>query len=339
MRIPINQMRPYDTLEQPFMLRDRQFGTTKSGQPFAKLSLADATGSIMGMFWDVNDAAKAVLEQSKYIVVRGTVGTYNNAPQVTVQSIEAAPPEKIDVADFLATTDKDVAAMFKRLKVLMASVKNECLVKLVTAIFTDRELCDKLRRAPAAVQMHHAYIGGLLEHTVSMAEAAAKLCEHYASLNRDLLLVGCLIHDVGKVDEFAYESSIEYSDAGRLVGHMAIGIKIIEDKASSIDGFPRELLDLLRHYILSHHGTPEFGAVRAPMTAEALALHHIDNLDAKLAAFWKATSEHPVAGDSWTAYQKMFEGFLYRKDVFAQNGKPAGNENGEPAKPPGPTLF
>jgi 3'-5' exoribonuclease len=334
-------MRPYDAIDQILMVRDRQFGSTKAGQPFAKLTLGDATGNIAGMYWDVNDAAKAVLEQTKYVNVRGTVGTYNNSPQLTVQTLDAAPADKVVVTDFLPSTDKDVAVMFKRLKVIMATVKSDYLVKLITAIFTDKELCDKVKRAPAAAQMHHAYVGGLLEHTLSMAEAALKLCEHYSALNRDLLLVGCLTHDIGKVDEFVYESSIEYSDAGRLVGHIAIGMRIVEEKAAGVEGFPKELLDLLRHYILSHHGVPEFGAIRAPMTAEALALHHIDNLDAKLAAFWKATLEHPVAGDSWTAYQKMFEGFLYRKDVFAQNGKPAANGSEEPAggKPPGPTLF
>lgn len=341
MRIPVNQLRPYDNLEQVFMVKDRQFGTTKAGQPFAKIVLSDATGSIMAMLWDVGDAAKAVLTQSKYVSVKGTVGTYNNAPQLTVQGVEAAPPDKVNAADFLPVTDKDVAAMFKRLKVIMAMVENKNLVELIRSIFTDKELCEKLKRAPAAVTMHHAYIGGLLEHTTSMAEAALKLCEHYTSLNRDLLLVGVLIHDIGKVDEFAYESSIEYSDEGRLVGHISIGLSMIEKKAAGIEGFPRDIIDLLRHYILSHHGVPEFGAIRQPMTAEALALHHIDNLDAKLAAFWKATSEHPVAGESWTAYQKMFEGYLYRKDVFGGNG---GQGNGEPAggagdKPPGPSLF
>lgn len=293
------------------------------------------------MLWDVGDAAKAVLTQSKYVNVKGAVGTYNNAPQLTVQLVEAAPADKVNAADFLPVTDKDVAAMFKRLKVIMAMVENKQLVELVRAIFTDKELCEKIKRAPAAVTMHHAYIGGLLEHTTSMAEAALRLCEHYTGLNRDLLLVGTLIHDIGKVDEFAYESSLEYSDEGRLIGHISIGLSMIEKKAAGIEGFPRELLDLLRHYILSHHGVPEFGAIRQPMTAEAVALHYIDNLDAKLAAFWKATSEHPVAGESWTAYQKMFEGYLYRKDVVGGNG---GQGNGETSgaagdKPPGPTLF
>ena len=145
-----------------------------------------------------------------------------------------------------------------------------------------------------------------------------------------------LIHDIGKVREFSYDSTIEYSDAGRLVGHIAIGISMVEEKARGIEGFPPALLDLLRHYILSHHGVPEFGAIRQPMTAEAIALHYIDNLDAKLSAFFKATGDHPVASDNWTSYQKMFETYLYRGTVFppAQGGPaelpaPAGGDGAE----------
>jgi len=341
MRIPVRELRPGDVVEQVFMVKDRSYNTTKAGQPFAKIILADATGSVPAMYWDVPDAAKAALETSKFVAVRGSVSTYNNAPQVTIQFLETASPEGLNVADFLPSTANDVAAMFKRLKVVMATVKNEFLIKLVTAIFTDKELCDKLKRAPAASAMHHAYIGGLLEHTLSMAEASLKLCEHYTGLNRDLVLVGVLIHDIGKVDEFAYDTSIEYSDAGRLVGHVAIGIGIIEAKASAIEGFPPALVDLLKHYILSHHGEPEFGAIRQPMTAEALAVHYMDNLDAKLAAFFKAISEHPVPSDNWTAYQKMFEGYLFRGDVFG--GRPGGeepaSEEGGARKERGQSLF
>jgi len=342
MRIPVNQLRPTDSVEQIFAVKDRQFGTTKGGQPFAKLVLADATGTILAMLWDVSDQARGALLESKYVNVRGQVGTYNNAPQVTVQYVEAAAADKIDLAEFLPTTDKDVAAMFKRLKTVLAMVEQPQLKEFVRAIFTDKELCDKLKRAPAASAMHHAYIGGLLEHTLSMAEAAVKVCEHYTALNRDLMLVGVLIHDIGKVDEFLYESNIEYSDAGRLVGHVSIGITIVEKKAAGIEGFPKELLDLLKHYVLSHHGEPEFGAIRQPMTAEAIAIHYIDNMDAKLAAFWKAAGEHPVAGDSWTAYQKMFEGYLYRKDIFAGGGGESGAaDNGEKSggEAGGGTLF
>ncbi len=334
MRIPVNQLRPGDIVDQVFIVRDRQFNTTKAGQPFAKVELGDCTGKIGGIYWDVPPAAMSVLEATKYVTVRASVTTYQNALQLKLDTLGAAPPESVNVEDFLPTTSHDIPEMFKELKRILAQVTNPWLVELVRAIFTDKDICDRLKRAPAASAMHHAYIGGLLEHTTSMAQVAMRVCEHYTWINRDLLLVGVLIHDLGKIHEFDYEDSIGYSDAGRLVGHIGIGISIVENKAREIEGFPQALLDVLRHYILSHHGVPEFGAIRQPMTGEAIALHYIDNLDAKLAAFFKATTEHPVASDNWTAYQKMFETYLYRGNVLAPEdaeSAAAGEESGDGA--------
>ena len=176
-----------------------------------------------------------------------------------------------------------------------------------------------------------------------MAEAALKLCEHYQQLDRDLLLVGVLIHDIGKVDEFCYQTEINYSDAGRLVGHIAIGVSLLEEKVADVEGFPKALVDVLKHYILSHHGMPEFGAVRRPMTAEAIVLHYLDNIDAKLEAFFRTVSEEPGMKNNWTPYQKMFEGYLYKGDIFAEGSGPAeeGKETDEaaPGKPEGKSLF
>lgn len=316
MRIPVNELRPGDGIEQVFIVRDCSFNSTKAGQPFAKVNLGDATGNIMSIFWDIPPSAVAVLENSKYVVAKGSVGTYQNVPQLKLDSISPASPDTVDIADFLPTTSRDIPAMFKELKTTMALVENAFLVELVRALFTDKELCDGFKRAPAASLMHHAYVGGLLEHTLSMAQMAVRVCEHYPELNRDLLLIGILIHDIGKIREFKYDSFIEYSDSGRLVGHAAIGINIVESKAGGIEGFPEELLDLLRHFILSHHGVPEFGAIRRPMTAEAVAIHYIDNLDAKLAACFKATSEQSGAEGNWTSYQKMFDSYLYTGEVL-----------------------
>ena len=165
MRIPVNQLRPGDVIEQVFIVRDRQISTTKNGQPFAKVELGDCTGKIGAIFWDLPEAARSVLEQARYVTVRGSVSTYQNSPQLKLDSLSAAAPESVDLADFLPTTDKDVGEMFKDLKRTLAAVENPFLAGLVRAIFTDKELCEKLKRAPAASAMHHAYIGGLLEHT------------------------------------------------------------------------------------------------------------------------------------------------------------------------------
>lgn len=340
-RIPVNELKDGDPVEQVFVVRECQFNVTKKGQPYARLQLGDYSGIIAGIYWAVPDAAAALLRASRFVRVKGFVRVYQGALQVNVETLTEAPLETVDVGDFLPRADIDIDERFARLKKIMGQVENPHLAALVKAFFADEALCGKLKKAPAASMMHHAYVGGLLEHTTSMAEAALKLSEHYTDLNTELLLVGVLIHDIGKTEEFAYETDIDYSDAGRLVGHVAIGLSLLERLASEIEAFPKALLDVLRHFILSHHGIAEFGAIRRPATAEALALHYLDNLDAKLAAFYKATSEPATPGNNWTQFQRMFDGMLYKGDVFAAEPVESEEEENEtaPDKPEGPSLF
>jgi len=317
-RTSVSELTDGQRVEELFLVRDSQFGNTKKGQPYARLRLGDASGTINAIFWDIPGASADTLRQNKFLTVRGSVRTYQGSLQVNIDSIKAAvvPPEK--QGDFLPTSDVDIDALFARFEEIMSEVSNPHLAGFVKAFFADEKLSAGLRTAPAAVRMHHACIGGLLEHTASMAEAALALSGHYEFLDRSLLLVGVLIHDIGKIEEFDYDGGISYSDPGRLVGHIVIGIGIIERVAAAVEGFPKALLDVLKHYILSHHGVPEFGAIRSPMTAEALTLHYIDNLDAKLSAYQHAIDEPAAADSNWTAYQKMFEGYLYRGDPFAE---------------------
>lgn len=340
-KIPVSQLREGDNIEDVFLLREYRLSTTKNGRPFARVRLGDASGTVAGIYWDIPQQAVDVLRKAKHVLVKGTVRTYQDALQLNVDSLEEKLLSKEEASAFLPHTDKDIDAYMARLRKIMDKVRHPHLAALVEAIFADEDLCSKFKRAPAASQMHHAYIGGLLEHTTSMAEAALKLCEHYEQLDRDLLLVGVLIHDIGKVDEFRYQTEIDYSDTGRLVGHIAIGVSILEEKVADVEGFPKALLDVLKHYVLSHHGVPEFGAVRRPMTAEAVVLHYLDNIDAKLEAFFRAVSEEPGANDSWTPYQKMFEGYLYKGDAFAGGPAEEGDGKNEAAigGPAGTSLF
>ncbi len=326
--MPVNELKEGDRVDQVFLVRECRFLTTRKGQLFAAMRLGDATGVIAGIYWDLGEDAAQVLRKARYVRIQGLVGTYQNAPQVIVDSLEEAEISAEEAREMLPSTQSDVDELFERMAAIMGTIQHAHLRAFAGAILDDDELARAFRNAPAATQMHHACIGGLIEHTLSMAEAALKLCEHYTALNRDLLLVGVLIHDIGKVREFSYDEAIEYSDAGRLVGHVAIGISLVEQKARSIEGFPPRLLDLLKHYILSHHGVPEFGAIRSPMTAEALALHYIDNLDAKLAAFAGAVADPAAEGSNWTPYQRMFESYLYKGDPFAAAGSD-GNESAD----------
>lgn len=330
-RIPVSEIKEGDSVDQVFMVRDCRFLTTRKGQPFASLRLGDETGVVGGIFWDLPEEAAKLLRTSRYVRARGVVGTYQNAPQVSVDLVHDAQLTPEEAREFLPQTGHDVEKLYARLVEIMGGICDPHLSALADVVLTDEAFSRALKAAPAAVMMHHAYVGGLLEHTLSMAEAAVKLSDHYTALNRDLLLAGVLIHDIGKVREFSYEEAIEYSDAGRLVGHIGIGISIVEEAARRIEGFPTALLDVLKHYILSHHGVPEYGAIRAPMTAEALALHYIDNLDAKLAAFAKAVEDPAVEGLNWTPWQKMFEGYLYKGDPFGSVSSECQDGNDETA--------
>jgi 3'-5' exoribonuclease len=187
----------------------------------------------------------------------------------------------------------------------------------------DAELVERFKRAPAAKSMHHAYLGGLLEHTVGVAGLALRIGEHYPELDRDLLLAGAILHDLGKVREFVYDLVIDYSHEGRLLGHMVQGVEIVEEKLRSLKTFPAEDALLLKHLILSHHGEAEFGAVKLPMTREAVALHCADDLDAKMNSLTRILGESKSPGDAWTAYQPLFERFFFR-------GLPASSEGCAP---------
>jgi 3'-5' exoribonuclease len=323
-RIPVQKLQVNQNVDQVFAVADCQFAVTKVGKPYARLRLGDSSGTVAGIFWDIPDPMAKALRESGFVRVKGSVQTYRDELQVNVDSIDPVELGADEARDFMPATDKDVDVLWQRLVEIMGAIENEHLSQFVGTIIADERLVQAIKNAPAAVQMHHAYLGGLLEHTLSMAECALKLCEHYTELNRDLLLAGVLIHDIGKVREFSCETGIGYSDAGRLVGHIAIGVSIVEEKARSVEGFPPVLEDLLKHYVLSHHGEAQYGAIRSPMTAEAIALHYMDNLDAKLAAFRKAAREPGSGNGNWTAYQRMFESYLYRGDVLGADGPAEG---------------
>jgi 3'-5' exoribonuclease len=205
----------------------------------------------------------------------------------------------------------DLDALYRQFKRTAASIKSPPLRQLMQCILADRPLMDRFRRAPAGKSMHHAYVGGLLEHSVSVAGLTDLVAGHYEELDRDLLTVGALIHDIGKVDELTWDLAIDYSDTGRLLGHMILGLQIVEDKIRLVGGFPPSLATVLKHLILSHHGEHEFGAVKLPMTREAFVLHFIDDLDAKMSTLTRALHQCEKEGRAWTAYQPALQRFIY----------------------------
>jgi 3'-5' exoribonuclease len=307
----VDMLQAGQAVDDVFIVQDKQLGHKRNGEPFLTFHLTDRTGEIKAVVWENVEAVKGQLSTGDYARVQGTVGTYGGSPQVVVQRIEASDPRKLDVKDFLPSTDRDIDQMFRRLRELTRTVGNEHLSKLLAAFFEDEEFVASFKKAPAAKKMHHAYLGGLLEHTLSIARLIEAISGHYKGIDRDLLMAGGLLHDIGKIHELSYETHIEYSDTGRLLSHIVIGTEMLEKKLQGIEGFPEELALLLKHMIVSHHGTREFGSPEPPMTLEAVVLYYLDDLDAKVTGI-RTFMDREEGDAAWTSYHRVLERFFYK---------------------------
>ena len=325
-RTYIEQLRaPGQIVEDVYQVASKDFRTTKKGQYFISARLRDRTGELRAVMWDATEALFAAIPQEGYALVKGRVGEYGGELQVVIEAMRPARENEITAADFLPTGPGDPEQDLARLKVILDEIERPALKALVEAVWADKTLIENLKRAPAAEKLHHAYLGGLLEHTLSVAEAAVLICRHYPKLDRDILLVGVLWHDLGKTRELAYEKALGYTDPGRLVGHLVQGVRMLDEKIAAVRDacaaparrgggadFPEPLADVLRHMILAHHGEYAFGSPKLPMTAEAFALNHLDNLDAKLHAFWRDVGRDADPARRWTSWNRMFEERLYK---------------------------
>lgn len=331
---------PGEAFEGVLLLAGAQVLTTKTGKPYGALSLMDSGGSVDGRLWDRAEELLAGLAPGQPVRVSGRSESFNGRMQIIVGAI--APEPGADPSDFLPKSPVPHNKLLQRLTELTLAVKQRSLKRLLKAFFEDQEFLAAFGRAPAAKGAHHAYVHGLLEHTVCVGELARDLSARYRELDRDLLLTGALLHDVGKVREFSLGPPIEYTDEGRLVGHLVIGVAELDARLARLRSFPAHLADQLRHLILSHHGLYEFGSPRRPKTPEAFALHFCDDLDAKLAIFRRAMAEGAGGDSHWSGYNRLLERFLYLGPRVGGAGPaPAQEEDPEPgsAQPETPGLF
>jgi 3'-5' exoribonuclease len=245
-----------------------------------------------------------------YVQVRGSVSEYRGMLQLVVRTATRSGAEHVEPADFLPVTTRNIDAMFEKLLLITDTLKTPCFHDLFRLFWADAELVRLFKAAPAAKKMHHAYIGGLLEHTLSMAILVDKLAGHYTGVDRDLLLAGAILHDIGKIREFEFSARIDYTSEGRLLSHIVIGIQIIDEKMKLIKDFPEEQAVLLKHLVVSHHGVREFGSPELPKTIEAVLLNHIDEIDSKVKGIREfMASEDPNA--AWTSYHKLLDRHFY----------------------------
>ena len=300
-----------------FVARDKQLAFKKDGDPYLTLSLVDRSGGMKAVAWDNVQAMSKAFAAGDYVRVNGNAVEYRETLQLVVRHLERLDPADVDVRDFLPTTERDTDQMLDRLIQISKTVENQHLSRLLAAFFRDKTFVELFKTAPAAKKMHHAYLGGLLEHTLSIARLIQAIAGHYKGIDKDLLLTGGILHDIGKVYEFSYETHIDYSDAGRLLNHIVIGVEMLETKIATINDFPENLALVLKHMIVSHHGTRDFGSPEPPKTLEAIILYYLDELDAKVTgvrAFMEAEAES-AEGGTWTSYHKVFERFFFRGEA------------------------
>ena len=324
----VKDLTPGVRVDDLFVLAERALAHKKDGNPYMNVVLADRSGQIKGVAWDRVEQMAAAVAAGEIIRVSGNVSEYRGAPQLVVRNMVAVDQSLVDAADYIPATDLDVDKLFERLVNLTRSVQTPWIRALFENFWADPDFVARFKRAPAAKMMHHAYIGGLLVHCLSMAVLADKLAGHYSGVDRDLLIAGAILHDVGKVREFDFMTAIDYSDEGRLLSHIVIGLEMVEKRLQALADVPRDQANLLKHLIVSHHGAPEFGAVEPPKTIEAVLLHYIDEIDSKINAIREFMAKD-ATGDTWTAYHRVLGRHFYRGPAPApERADAAGSETG-----------
>ncbi|MFH0911503.1 MAG: HD domain-containing protein [Planctomycetota bacterium] len=308
----INEITAGMTVEGAFAVKDMALRETRKGSRYIRLVLSDATGSLVANLWDASEDAYPSLAGAEVVMVRGTAETYQNALQLNLNRVRPAEPHEFDLAALLAESPHDRAALLEELVRLVEELADEDYKGLIHLFLDDREWLDRFQRAPAARAFHHAYVGGLLEHTLAVMRLADRCASLNPVLRRELLLAGAFFHDIGKIEELRLGAAIEYTDEGSLLGHLSQGALAVEARLTVLPEFPREKRNLLLHLILSHHGRYEYGSPVLPATPEAIALHHLDNLDAKVFAAGKAIEDDPDPARNWTERSFMLETRLFK---------------------------
>jgi 3'-5' exoribonuclease len=313
----VQQLADGDSIEEVYLVVDKQLRANRNGNLFLQLELRDRTGAISARLWNAGEQLFRSFEAGDFLLVKGKVQLFQGALQMILTGINRVPTEQVELAEFLPHTEQDVSKLYERLRTLLRKVSNPHLRALSECFLMDEGFVQGFCKAPAGIRNHHAYLGGLLEHVVTMLDAADRLAPLYPDLNRDLLTMGVFLHDIGKVRELTYDRAFGYSDEGNLVGHLVIGVEMLDEQVRRVpdltgEPFPNELLLRLKHLIVSHHGTYEFGSPKLPMTPEAIALHHLDNFDAKLHAFTRDIREDPNPGSAWTPFNTALQRRLYK---------------------------
>jgi len=312
----VSELAPNQLIQGVFLVQSKEIRQKKTGEPYLSLMLADRSGDLEAKMWDNVSDVLNLFERDSFIRVKGMVQVFQNRLQLTIHRLQPVPESEIDIADYLPASKRNRDEMFAELRQWISSMTNPYLKAMLEKIFADEAVALAYRTAPAAKAVHHGWIGGLVEHVLSLCQLARFTAAHYRDIDFDLLLTGVILHDIGKIHELTYARSLGYSTEGQLIGHITIGVRMVEDTIRTIPGFPPALRDLVVHLIISHHGSLEFGSPKLPMFPEAMLLHLIDNMDSKMEAMRAHLEKDRHGSGLFTGYNAPLERTVLKKQRY-----------------------
>ncbi len=333
----VNELEANRVITTSFLVHSKEIRQKKTGEPYLSLLLGDRTGDLDAKMWDNVSEVMEEFDRDDFVKVKGLVQIYHNRPQLTVHKLRRMDESEVDFADYFPSSRRDPLEMWAELRGIVAGMSDPHLKGLVEAMLDDEDIAARFRRAPAAKQIHHAYLGGLIEHVLSLCGLARITAQHYPEIDLDLLLTGVVLHDIGKVYELNYERGFSYSNDGQLLGHISIAVRMLSEKLLGLPGFPAQLRSLVEHMILSHHGQLEFGSPKAPLFPEALLLHYLDDLDSKMECMRSLIEHDRQVEGCFTAYSNALERTVLKKARYLA-GEPAPVRARAAAQPSGQTA-
>lgn len=334
----VSEIKDRDPVQAVFLVKDKIMAMAKNGKPYMNLRLMDKSGDIDAKIWDNVDTLDKAFDKDSFVLVKGKASVYLSKMQVVIAEITRIDENEVNLGDFLPESSRTTADMVAELDRVIAAIKDPHLQALMAAFRADEPFMALYSKAPAAKGMHHVYLGGLLEHSLSVVEVAKRIAPWYGGLNEDLLVVGALLHDVGKIHEMSYERAFDYTDAGRLLGHITIGVELIEEKIRLIDGFPRELSLLIKHMLLSHHGEYEYGSPKRPKTVEATILHYLDDMDSKINGIRAHMAKEAASPSRWTSHHRLYDRYYFKGNGMVEEDEIQQYDEEQPAEQAEPVF-
>ncbi len=311
-KIFVHDIRDRSRVESVFLVKEKIESLARNGKPYLTLHLMDKTGEIEGRVWENVETIGACFEKNDFVAIAAKATVYLGKMQLIVSGLSRVPDCEVHLADFLPAGERSSDEMLDELVSVVESCRDGNLRRLLEAFFTDADFLDLYCTAPAAKGMHHVYLGGLMEHSLAVARLVDLIMPVYPGLNRDLLVAGALLHDVGKVREMTYRRSFDYTDEGKLLGHISIGVEMVHEKISLLHDFPFELGMLFKHMILAHHGQYEYGSPKRPKTVEATVLNYLDDLDSKINGIRTHMRKETASQARWTAYHRLYDRYFFK---------------------------